>query len=398
MKKHGILAISILLLISSAAAPCPVVFTPPNSFVHLTDESQALLAYDDDTDTQHYIVRQAYEGVASDFGLVMPTPDRPNMTEKEEGLFEELHQMTKEPVENRVIDGFGNLQTSAEGVEVVESRDIGDFNATILKANSSTALVNWLDEHNFNYGNKSEENFQYYIEKDQQYYFTAMKINLEEADCLTKRQFEIGKNPTFRNQVMPEEDTATDRCWLRGGLQPIQFTYETDEPVLPLRIMSRPHDESPMTGGSDHGDHDHSHEDEALPPGNFLVYTLSDQPLTVPGAKVKYSDRVDELPDQADSLDSGKFLVRQRIKFNAHRIEDDLYMQEAKPFQVTKEQTRIVNPSEIDSENGLLKFDGPEEVQVQFEKSGFLSSFSYSAQKKLKNYGPQFYWIYMQLI
>jgi hypothetical protein len=75
MKKHVILVLSILFLISSAAAPCPVVYTPPNSFVHLTDESQALLAYDDENDTQKYVVRQAYEGVASDFGLVMPTPD-----------------------------------------------------------------------------------------------------------------------------------------------------------------------------------------------------------------------------------------------------------------------------------------------------------------------------------
>ncbi len=396
MKKQAIIAISVVLMISSAAAPCPVVFTPPNSFVHLTDESQALLAYDDETDTQHYIVRQAYEGVASDFGLVMPTPDRPNMTEKEEGLFEELHEMTKEPVKNRALNGFNNLQSSTEGVEVVESKDIGDFNATVLKANDSEALVNWLNEYDFNYGNKSKENFQYYIQKDQQYYFTAMKINLEEADCLTKRQFEIGKNPQFRNQVVPDGDTATGRCWLRGGLQPIQFSYEAEEPVLPLRIMSRPHDKSPMTEGSKSGE-SHSHGDSTLPPGNFLVYTLSDQPLTVPGAKVKYSDRVSELPDQVDSLDTGKFLVRQRIKFNAHHIQEDLYLKEAKPFQVSKEQTRVVNPSEIDAENGLMRFNTEKKVDVRFEEAGILSDISYSAQKKMKNYGPRFYWLYMQL-
>jgi len=398
MNKHVILVLSILFLISSAAAPCPVVYTPPNSFVHLTDESQALLAYDDENDSQKYVVRQAYEGVASDFGLVMPTPDRPNITAKDEGLFEELHDMTKKPVERPVFDGFsGGLKSSTESVEVVESRNVGDFNATILKANSSEALVDWLEKYNFNYGDQSKENFEYYIEKDQQYYFTAMKINVEEADCLTKEQFEFGTNQQFRDQVVPEGDTGDERCWLRGGLQPVEFTYEAEEPVLPLRIMSRPHDESPMTPDAGDAGEDHSHGNETLPPGNFLVYTISDQPLTVPGAKVKYSDTVSDLPDQVNSYDAGNFLVRQRIKFNAHHVKEDLELKEAKPFQVSREETRIVNPSEIDTENGMLSFEG-EKKRVEFEDSSILSQLSYAVEKKVSKYASKFYWLYMQII
>ncbi len=373
MKKPLALFIGVLLFTIAVSAPCPVIYTPPDSFVHLTDESQGLVAYDEDTGRQRYVVRQAYEGVASDFGLVLPTPGEPNMTEREEGLFEKLHDMTKEPEKDKSIDGlFGsslNSLSAQESVQVVKQRDVGDFSATVLKANDSQALIDWLNRNGFDYRNQSRENFEYYIEKDEEFYFTALKINVEKASCLTQRQFEIGKNPRFRQQLPDEGQDTEGRCWLRGGLQPIEFSFDTERPMLPLRIMSRPHDRSPMTPDAGHGDHNHTHEDEPLPPGNFLVYTLAEQPLTVPGAKVKYSDTVSNPPPELETFDAeGKFLVRQRIKFNAHEVKEDLYFQEAEPFHVPREQTRIINPDDIDRENGMLEFSG-EEKQVEMTSS-----------------------------
>lgn len=387
MRKTAFLSFILVIMISSVAAPCPVVYTPPNSFVHLTSESQGLVAYEEETNTQRYVVRQAYEGVASDFGLVLPTPGKPNMTSREEGLFKELHKMTKEPVDrkNSMFSGSLASQNMESSVEVVESRDIGDFNATILRADDSEALTDWLTENGFNYGSQSTENFEYYIEKDREYYFTAMKINVEEADCLSRSEFQFGKGIGFRNQIAPQENVSEQRCWLRGGLQPVEFTFETDKPMLPLRIMSRPHDSSPMTSNKEDG-HNHTHSDSSLPPGNFLVYTLADRPLTVPGAKVKYSDKVSDLPEQLESYDAkGDFLVRQRIKFNAHEVEEDLYFKKAKPFHVPREDTRIVNPSQLNTENGMMKFSGQKQKVEFTEKASAFNDLSYYAQKNLVN-------------
>jgi hypothetical protein len=116
-----------------------------------------------------------------------------------------------------------------------------------------------------------------------------------------------------------------------------------------------------MTDGDDH--HDHS---ESLPPGNFLIYTLADQPLVSPGAKVKYADRLRNVDEPLDSYDpAGKFLVRQRIKFNAHRVEDDLYFKEAEPFHVGRADAVTVNPDDTDTANGMMAFEAtPKQVAL----------------------------------
>lgn len=376
----------ILGFVGSVAAPCPVVFSPPNSFVHLTDESQSLVAFNDDSDTQRYVVRQAYEGVASDFGLVLPTPDRPNITKRSEDLFKELHDLTKEPNRNvGLMSGSAAQSLSDDGVRVVKRKDVGDFSATVLEANSSDALVDWLNRNNFDYGNQSTENFNYYIEKDENFYFTALKINVKEADCLSREEFRFATPRRFQDEVVPEDNYSVGRCWLKGGLSPIEFKYTADRPSLPLRIMSRPHDQSPMTPNAGHEDHNQSHEDEKLPPGNFLVYTLSDQPLTVPGAKVEYSDKVSNPPEELKKFtDAGNFLVRQRIKFNAHKVEEDLYFQEAKPFYVPREDTEIVNPEEIDSENGMMEFSGSSrQVELTGSDPTLVQDASFTLEKRL---------------
>lgn len=380
VQKAGALAVFVCLFMVIGAAMCPVAVTPPDSFVHLTDESQGLIVWNEEDQTQQFVVRQAYEGVASDFGLILPTPSEPAMEERDEELFRQLHDLTKEPAPDR-LGGVAHTDSMAaeEQVDVVKQEQIGDFDLAVLRANASEPLLDWLDEHNYTYGTRTEENIDYYIDQGG-FYFTAMKINVDEASCLTQRQFERGTDPLFRQQL-PEDGTGDGRCWLRGGLSPIEFTFETDEPMLPLRIMAKPHDDSPMTNGGDH-DHEDGTHDEHLPPGNFLLYTVADQPLTVPGAKVQFADQLDSVDDPLQRYNvADRFLVRQRIKFDAHDVDDDLVFQEAEPFYESKSSEAVINPEQRDTANGMMTFDDADTRYVTFTDASLLDRARFRLQR-----------------
>jgi len=386
--KATTLGLLLLLLLPVVAAMCPVSFTPPNSFVHLTDDTQGLIVYDEDTQRQEFVVRQAYEGVASDFGLVLPTPGEPNFTERDEALFRQLHDMTKEP-EDRNRLGGGLMESHAadvgQEVEVIKTRDVGDFSATVLRADTADALVRWLQDNGYNYGNESEANFKYYIDQGG-YYFTALKINVEEANCLTRNEYEQPQDMPDRlrdrSQDRPEDDNHTGRCYLKGGLKPVEFEFTTDQPMLPLRIMSRPHDDSPISGSESNTNDGHDHNHEIQKPGNFLLYTLSDQPLVIPGAKVKYADRIDSTGGEiAEYNPGGQFLVRQRFKFNAHKVQEDLFLDEAAPFFVPREDSTVINPDQTDTPNGMIAFEGSSTRVSLTENPSFSSETAYRMSK-----------------
>jgi hypothetical protein len=395
MRKKLSAILFLVFLIGTAAAMCPVVYTPPNSFVHITSDTQGLIAYDEDTETQRFVVRQAYEGVASDFGLVTPTPSEPDFTAKSDEIFKQLNDLTKKPVDrDRRGGGLIAAQSlSAEKeVRVVKEEKVGDFKATVLRANSSEALIDWLNRNGFDYGERSRENFQYYIDKGG-YYFTALKVNVDNANCLTRREFQIGKNAQFRKRIpdLDEGYNGSGECWLRGGLKPLEFKFQSEKPVLPLRIMARNHDKSPMTPNSSldgHKGHDHSHDTGGLPPGNFLLYTLSEQPLVVPGAKVKFSREMSSTSEPLSSYNvSGKFLVRQRVKFNAHEVEKDLYLKQAEPFYVSRQAETVINPGQTDRSNGIMEMQGTARTVKMQSSPGLTDHASYEVNRFMTDTG-----------
>jgi hypothetical protein len=381
MLKRGLVVTALLLtMMVTVNAMCPVAVTPPDSFVHLTDETQGLIVWDEQSGEQTFVVRQGYEGVASDFGLVLPTPSEPNLTREDDDLFRQLNTLTKDPDRGIDLGRQGpRVQTMDAEVEVVKQRQIGDFDLTVLQANESNALLDWLDRNNYTYGNRTEANIDHYINKDG-YYFTAMKINVEAATCLDAAEFRIGTSPQLRQRLLETDTEIDDRCWLRGGLSPVAFTYEAKEPGLPLRIMAKPHDPSPMT--EPHTEHNHTHDEEqVLPPGEFLLYTVGDQPLTVPGAKVQYANTVGSVEDPlADYEVDGSYLVRQRIKFDAHEVEEDLTFREAKPFYQNDEAS-VINPEDRDTENGIMKFDGVNQRSISFGSASVIDEASFQVSR-----------------
>ena len=241
----------------------PSPFTPLGYVITPDDDVQALLMYSEPDRMETLVVQPAFSGTAIEFGMVMPLPNRPIINEAPEDMFDTLLEYTTirysggSSLEEALKLQSGAAGSAADSVVVLERKDVGDFEAVVLTADSADALTEWLDGNGFEFKDEDRENFEYYVEKGG-YYFVAMRINMDEADL-------------------------DDDGMISGKLRPIEFVFESEYPMLPLRIMA--HDMDPM---------------------RFTLHTLGIFPYYIPGVDVLFIDVIDKPPaPEAELLPSG---------------------------------------------------------------------------------------------
>jgi hypothetical protein len=187
-------------------------------------EQLAVLHHDGETET--LILRAKYEGEAYDFAWVVPVPSVPEVeavqaAEPSPGtpssLFDELGRYTHARESSRAAIGRQPLGeesevTASAGVDVVDRKRVGIFDMTVLRADDTEALAEWLDLRRFRLSEKRREVLRHYVRKD--WYFVACRI----------ARYDL------TDQV--ESDMRS------GTLQPIKLTFESESAVYPLRMSA----------------------------------------------------------------------------------------------------------------------------------------------------------------
>jgi len=98
-----------------------------------------------------------------------------------------------------------------KGVHVVDEGRVGQFDWTLIKADTAKAFTDWLDTNSYPHDAASESHFEYYVSKG--WYFVAFKVTTG-----------VGA-PKPGSQL----------C---GALGPISLSFATDSPVVPARIAA----------------------------------------------------------------------------------------------------------------------------------------------------------------
>lgn len=300
---------AVFILCSGAvAAMCGAAYTPQDARLSIEADSRSLLVYNADTDLERYVLQPAFTGNVSDFGYVVPTPSLPVLDARDEAVFRELMDITDpQPSGSSLFPTIGG-SPAPDGVTVVDRTTVGDFDATVLQANASTGLLQWLRRHDYHISNASRQNLAYYADSGG-YYFTALRINASRFTC-------------------------DDTCG--GRLTPIELRFRTGTPYVPLRILRRNHTNVSMQ--------------------RFQLYTLSDQPLIIDGARVEYANVVDD-GELGNYSAAGRFLVKQEYRVDPAAVEHDLELKKAELFHVGTGESAVVNP--FDGErNGVVSHDG----------------------------------------
>jgi hypothetical protein len=180
----GLLAFGILLT-PPAPACCPA---PPPGIPVVNADQTVIILWDAANKTQHFIRKASFLSDAKDFGFIVPSPSQPELEESGNDAFPYLYELTKPAVKKvrRPLslgcsavpglsrDGGANWCSAPPPVTVLQEKEVAGFNAVVLEAKSSAALVGWLKEHGYAYSPAVEAWAKPYIE--QGWKFTALKI------------------------------------------------------------------------------------------------------------------------------------------------------------------------------------------------------------------------------
>jgi hypothetical protein len=233
------LVVALFLLIAPAPALADGVFMPASVLSDITEPAQKAIIISTNATgnyagnytggnytggsytgkyTEHLILSatfKAVKGDAKNFAWVVPVPSKPDMTVASPELFDELSYLTATGG-NVGGGGFGCFGYAGGGgggtggVDVISQQVVGIYATAILSATNATALVDWLNANGYVFPENGEEVVNQYIEK--QWYFVATKINAVKE--------------------------GTSQALDAGAIEPIVFTFATNETVYPLNISS----------------------------------------------------------------------------------------------------------------------------------------------------------------
>lgn len=310
----------------SVAAFCIGIWVPPERIYTPPEHTRAMIVYVGNTEA--IVVEPLFTGDAEDFGMMLPVPSQPTVTEAPTRIFEELEDLTNP-------EGFFPMPLLAEGaasfdppeddgVEVIEQQILGDFEVTTLRATRVESLTTWLSQNGYVYSDNDEQNFTYYVNQGG-YYFVALKVSVD-------------------------AEAVDDEGNVSGRLSPIDIRFQTEEPIVPIRTVAG-NTSMRMT---------------------FTLYTLGDVPLYIPGTDIQYAQKLqtDEMRE-APSLPAygalKRWLVRHEVAFDPSLIAEDIVLEEGtESLAVAAGQSPVtVDPQLVPSQSGVLVSDLSSVVRIQ---------------------------------
>ena len=266
-----------------------------------------------------------FEGDARDFGILVPVPAEPSLSTVGSNIFTEASFMTQPIIrqstsgcgcdDNNQIVGPPFLRNFAEGdvvldaasgVTVISEEIVGMFQAAILQATSADDLTQWLNENNYKFDPADAQVLADYITKN--WFFVAMKLDPSQV-------------PPFINQ------------WWAATTSPakITFDYSSTSLTYPLKISAISTNER----------------------AEVLVYSIGEDPMRFPGAKVEYANEIDETeaesialqyPTMANYIPPGVFVTKLRRTFTKSEMQQDIDIETTEDRREFRE-IRYVNNS-----------------------------------------------------
>jgi hypothetical protein len=242
MRGLVIVALAVSLSVGAAAVWADGKFFSAANDVMQPDQ-KALLWHDGGRET--LLLQVKYEGDATDFGWVVPVPERPKLDVASSDIFYELAWITQ-PVHVTAwwSKHRGMVAGGVEGVTVVEQAQVGPYDATVLAATDARGLTAWLEEHGYAMPPGAARVLKSYV--DQQWYYVAVRINAQRvydqllAD-LQQIDPEIESLEEAPGHVADRILTLSDEAPGRGERQ-LQALVEVlaDRPPAPLlRLFAR---------------------------------------------------------------------------------------------------------------------------------------------------------------
>ena len=217
---------------TSEAACC--YFSAKNTDI-LQPAQKVFISWNPTDKIENFTVQPKFEGNALDFGMVIPTPTQPKLSDMPRDFFKHLAVYTimkkRETPHSKLLPnlvvyerlafarGQGGGKATKESddlaradkkktVIVLETGVVGSLDYKIIEATRADDLFQWLKDNKYSYSG-DEATLNHYIQK--KWLFTVMKIDT--------MQMKRNKDGTFDGEVTPT-----------------RFQFSSDKLVYPLKI------------------------------------------------------------------------------------------------------------------------------------------------------------------
>jgi hypothetical protein len=187
----------------------------------------------------------------------------------------------------------------AGGVDIINEQSVGIFSAVTVSATDPDALVEWLQDNNYNYSSQDREMVNYYI-MQKGWVFTAMKIDISSEPGISEHYI--------------------------YNINPVFLRYSASSLTYPVRLTS--------INASDRTD--------------IVTYVLSNTKMTFPGARVEYANRISDreleeirerYPAFGGLIGRQRYLTKLKYTFSIMEMDKDI---EIVPAEDDEEFRKIV--------------------------------------------------------
>lgn len=137
-----------------------------------------IIVWDEKSGMQHFIRQAKFDSKAKEFGFIVPTPSVPTFSEADEQAFNRLQNLVPIPPNTEGAAGGVAAAAESKGVEVLKTEQVGDYEATVVRATDGKALNGWLKENEFVSRPAMTEWLDGYAKKH--WVFTALKYKADE--------------------------------------------------------------------------------------------------------------------------------------------------------------------------------------------------------------------------
>lgn len=212
MKKLLLMFLISLILLPSLAFADGGMFPRDDFYVYETGQKGVIL-FENNVET--LVLSTSFSGTAQDFSWIIPTPTQPEVTKVSKNIFTNLAELTQTTknrnLPSRGLVSSGSAELAYDAVEVLEEKQIGYYDVTVLKSTDKNALYDWFSEHGYKYPEGGKYILDDYIRNE--WIFTAVKINKE---ALT--------DTTLRDKLN------------YGDISPLKFEFASENIVYPMKI------------------------------------------------------------------------------------------------------------------------------------------------------------------
>lgn len=199
----SVLALTFVLLATATALACGIYL--PKEGDGIIAQERALIRHVDGVET--ILLELAVTGEASEAAWILPVPNPASVALGDDAIFDELEAITAPRVETRYtnpdFDGAVGAAPPRGGVTVFERQTLGPFDVTSLTGDDAEAVAEWLEENGYAFPDELPAVIAPYIEEG--WAFAAIQLTPEAGG-------EVG-----------------------GQLDPLAFTFDSEEIVYPLR-------------------------------------------------------------------------------------------------------------------------------------------------------------------